>query len=389
MRRNGPEYHALQALTFFSARFRACFTFVVTTTGDRSARRQSDGRGTPPAPSRRQVDQEGRSKPVWYRRPDVGTRPDTDFVFNIVWTQDVYRSLQYFVSSLMGQSGARFRYIANACSPDAVDAMRQFAASHPDRVVEVLEVAGADDAMLTHGSALDLVFDTRDDGDFFCFVDADIKARGPFMEEFKEQLESAAAVTSGKGVWTESSVLPEGQIGVSGEYFFSQEGYVFGSPHLALYRRDALADTRQRWGIELTNGGPDFSDAIEARLVEVGQKYWVYDTAKVTNILLQEDGHPICHFEHPQIMHIGGLSHFLAPHHWIEHDDGTRDPHWVVWDRMEARHEVARYTAGVLQATIARQPPPPVPSDLDDSLAERLRMVREEIVDLVETYRSF
>jgi hypothetical protein len=56
---------------------------------------------------------------------------------------------------------------------------------------------------------------------------------------------------------------------------------------------------------------------------------------------------------------------------------------------MEARHEVARYTAGVLQATIARQPPPPVPSDLDDSLAERLRMVREEIVDLVETYRSF
>jgi hypothetical protein len=125
----------------------------------------------------------------------VDRRPDADFVFNIVWTQDVYESLQYFVSSLMGQSGARFRYIANACTPESVDAMRRFADRYPERVVEVLEVATGE--MLTHGSALDLVFDTRDDGDFFCFVDADIKARGPFMDGSRRPAGLVAAASSG------------------------------------------------------------------------------------------------------------------------------------------------------------------------------------------------
>jgi hypothetical protein len=317
----------------------------------------------------------------------VGRRPDTDFVFNVVWTQDVFHSLRYFVASQMAQSDARFRFIANACTPDALAAMHAFADRHADQVVEVLDLENT--VMASHGMCLDRIFDNRDDGDLFCLIDTDIKARGPFVAEFAERLESCAAVTSGKGVWAETNVVPEGHPGVSGEYFYSRDGYVFGSPHLAVYQREPLAEVRQRWDISFANGGPDFSDEIQAQLERAGLDYWVYDTAKVTNILLQEDGHPLCHFEHPQILHIGGVSHYLGPPSWIEHDDGTRSPDWSAFPHMEARHEVARYTAATLQALIAEQPPPPPPTGLDPTMEERLLSVREEIVDLVETYRFY
>src|SRR6478736_1642877 len=63
---------------------------------------------------------------------------ESRFVFNVVWTGDVFDHLQYFVKSQMAQSGVRYRFIANACPPDQVAAMETFAEEHEGRVVEIV-----------------------------------------------------------------------------------------------------------------------------------------------------------------------------------------------------------------------------------------------------------
>ena len=108
------------------------------------------------------------------------TRPEeADLVFNIVWTGTTFGTLHPFATSLLDQSQARFRFVANACPADEVNAMRRYADGAGDRVVEVFEVSSED--MLRHGTALDRVLDERDDGEHFCFIDPDILARGPWV----------------------------------------------------------------------------------------------------------------------------------------------------------------------------------------------------------------
>jgi hypothetical protein len=311
--------------------------------------------------------------------------PESTFVFNIVWTGGTFRYLRYFVSSLLANSDARFRFLLNGCTPESTAMMRRFAEHHAGRVVGVVETSAT---MEAHGIALDAAYHEFDDGDFFCFVDPDILATGPFVGAFAERLSgSCDAVSSGRGVWAETDVVPVGHKGVNGEYFFSSTGYVFGSPHFAMYRRSPLDATRQRWGIRFASAGPDLSDAAKEQLARAGHDYIVYDTGKIVNILLQEDGGTLCHFEHPSVMHIGGMSHYLSPPKYVVHEEGGEpEPDWSRWKGMATRYEVARFTGAVLRALTDGEPPPGIPDGVGGDLVPRLERVRSELVDLVGTY---
>jgi len=316
----------------------------------------------------------------------VTAAPDEAFVFNIVWTGKVFTYLRYFVASQIAQSGARFRFVVNGCPPEQIALMEEFRARHPDRVLEILEAC---ETMAAHGVALDVAHDQRDDGEFFCFIDPDILARGPFLAEFAQHLdEGCVGVTSGQGVWRDDSVLPEGGLGVSGEYFYAADGYLFGSPHFAMYRREALDPTLDRWGIGFRSAGSELTDEVTNRLETSGRKYWVYDTGKLVNIFLQEDGEKLCHFEHPNLLHIGGMSHYLSP---PDGGGGAEDAEWEpdqrIWPWPVTRLEVARYTGAVLRTLVEGHPAPPVPTEVDATLAPRLESVRDALVTLVDTYR--
>jgi hypothetical protein len=299
---------------------------------------------------------------------------ESDVVFNVVWASTGFEFLIYFVASQMRQSGARFRFVANGCSPDEIMLMERFAARHADQVVEVVEVARDD--MVTHGAALDLVHGLRDDGEYFSFIDPDIKARGPFLSTFLERLdEGCDAITSGRGVWTDDDRVPPGHPGVSGEYFYSQDGYLFGSPHFAIYRRRALDATLDRWETGFAAGGPDLAPAASERLVAAGHDYWKYDTGKIVNILFQEDGNRLCHQEHPQLLHIGGMSHYLSTDMFVR--------------AVQARFEVAQFAAEMLRELCEGREAPVVPAYVEPGMEERLALVREELIDLVITYRPW
>ncbi len=310
---------------------------------------------------------------------------EESLVFNVVWTGGVFTYLRYFVASQMICSDARFRFVANGCAPGQLELIHAFATKHPDRVLEVFE---SSTTMEPHGAALDRVLSARDDGDHFCFIDADILAKARFLPAFVERLEQGcAAVTSGRVFWRqehEDDVLPAGSVILPGDFFYGRDGYVFGSPHFAMYRRGLLDETIARWDIGFASAGPDVTDAVRKKLTEIGHQYVLYDTGKIVNILLQEDGHKLCHFEHPDLLHIGGLSHYLCP------PDDERDVKSSAWAWPDSRLKVAWFTAAVLRdACEGRRPVAGVPGDLEPSMAERMRIVREELIALVRDYEPY
>lgn len=309
---------------------------------------------------------------------------ERSLVFNLVWTRSVFTYLRYFVASQIDQSDARFRFVANGCPPDQIQLMERFGSEHPDQVTEVLVVSSDD--MIAHGVALDRVRAIRDDGDHFCLIDPDIIATAPWVGTFADLLVDHGAVTSGKEVWSDDNLVPVGHPGVAGEHFVDRKGFVFGSPHLALYHRDALDETCARWGVGLGSAGPELRPDAKAAMASMGHEYLVYDTAKIVNALLQHDGHPLIHQDLPQLIHIGGLAHYLAPPAYRTTETGETEPDWTRYDSMAARHEVTRFTARTLRALADHEPPPEVPSGLTAPMRERLKLVRREITDLMARY---
>jgi len=309
---------------------------------------------------------------------------ESAFVFNIVWTGSVFRYLRYFVASQIDHSESRFRFVVNGCPPDQIPLMEHFAEQYADRVLDVFE---SSNAMHAHGVALDAAFDRYDDGESFCFIDPDILARAPFVSAFAPSLDLHAGVTSGKGVWNDDVVVPVGHGGVPGECFYSPDGFLFGSPHFAMYRRSALEQTMDRWGVRFGSAGPDLSQRAKERLVAAGHRYWIYDTGKLVNFFLQEEGNTLDHFEHPALFHIGGMSHYLSPPEKQGRMLSPGEEPDQRWPWPEARLVVARFTAAHLRALCDGEPEPEPPSGLDATFAERLDIVRVALTELIGRYR--
>lgn len=314
---------------------------------------------------------------------------EADLVFNVVWTGEVFHHLRWFLLSLFEQTSCRYRFLANNCTTDSLEEIRAFAATHTDRVVEVIECPYS--WMVPHGTALDVAFNDCNDGEYFCFIDADIKARGPFLRDFLDTLADADALTSGVEVWTDVNTLTVGEPGIGGRHFYDHDGFVFGSPHFGMYRRSALEDTIGRWGVGFhVPSKRDMSEEAWDRVCELGRDKWVYDTGKIINILLQADGHTLVHREHDALVHIGGLSHFLAPPEVDFTDEeavakrGT--PLWMNGDpAVHDRAAVAEFTAEMLKELDAGRPAPDMPDGYESALLDKLRFVREQMIDMVQS----
>jgi hypothetical protein len=121
----------------------------------------------------------------------------------------------------------------------------------------------------------------------------------------------------------------------------------------------------------------------------MGHDYMVYDTAKIVNALLQGDGHRLVHRDLPQLVHIGGLSHYLAPPDgYITLDDGEVAPDFARWGITD-RYHVTKFTALSLRELSEGRAVPAVPAGVDPAMAEKLALVQDELTDLFATYRDW
>jgi len=170
---------------------------------------------------------------------------------------------------------------------------------------------------------------------------------------------------------------------VNGEYFYDEAGFFFGSPHFAIYDRAALQDTATRWGVGFGENGGDLSDEATAALEAAGHRYWLWDTGKLLNTFLQIDGYRVMHHEPDNLMHIGGIAHYLSPPEAVK-GSGVMALGRVDETRWQSsRFGVAGCCAAVLMAADEGQPSPVIPDEVDDVLRAKLEMVRREIPEMV------
>ena len=319
--------------------------------------------------------------------------PDDAFVFNIVWNGTVFTYLRYFVASQIAQSDARFRFIVNACPPEQIALMEQFAAKYPDQIVELFEASAG--RMVGHGDALDTVSRRPRRRDLLLLH----RPRHPGAGSVRCRVRTAARrIVRGDHLRPRRVVRdgrhpgrPSGRV----RRVLLRAGRLpLREPPLRDVRARTAATRRfERWDIGFGSGGPELSDEVKAALEACGQKYWVYDTGKIVNILFQEDGNRLCHIEHPQLMHIGGMSHYLSPPKWgkwVVLDDGEEpEPEWAVWPGHGVTVRGRAVHRQWCCATSAKASPhPSCPTGLEASMEERLVLVRDEIVQLVAKYEA-
>jgi hypothetical protein len=310
-----------------------------------------------------------------------------DFVFNVVITPGTFRYLQLFTRSLIANSEARFRLVVNGCPAHELAGMHALAAAHDGRV-EVVPLSSP--TMVPHGAALDEIYAARDDGDYFCFMDSDVKAKRPFMGVFAELLDRFDAVTSGNIAWSDDAVLPAGSPDLVGRHAVGHDGFVYGSSYLAIYRRAAAERVREQWGVTFRAGAhAQLPGPVQQRLVEMNRRFELYDTAKAFNILLQGEGFALTHVDNPALVHIGGISQYLsdptvlargsAPEE-LEGGDSTR-PWFAASGAGRDRWDFARWAAALLRSIVDGEAAPQLP-ELPVA-RERAMAVQRELLDLV------
>jgi hypothetical protein len=141
--------------------------------------------------------------------------------------------------------------------------------------------------------------------------------------------------------------------------------------------------------VKFNEGGPGLTDDARAELARLGHEYILYDTGKLLNTFLQVDGNRLCHEEHPNLMHIGGLSHYLSPPRMVVHEEGGEpEPDWARWKGMGPRFEVARFTADLLRGLCEGRDALVVPDGLEPAMAARLTKVRDALIAMVARHRD-
>ena len=304
-------------------------------------------------------------------------------VLNVVMTPGTFRYLQLFTRSLLAQSELRVRIAANGCPSGELQLMRRFAEDHGTRV-EVVELSSP--TMVPHGVALDEIFAARDDGDYFFFVDSDVKAKRPFMEAFLTLLGRFDVVTSCSVAWSDDSILPAAAPDLVGRHAVGHDGFVYGSSYLAIYPRALVDRVREAWGVTFRAYSYEkLTPLVQRRLSELGRQFRFYDTAKVLNILLQGDGSGLTHVDNPALVHVGGISQYLSdPSVLGRTDTAANDDAPVPWFATSGagrqRWDFARWAAAMLRSIVDGEPAPELPADP----AQRLRAneVQRELLDL-------
>ena len=201
--------------------------------------------------------------PTCRRHSERARRPD--LVFNVVWTGTAFTYLRYFVASQIAQSRGplplrRQRLPSGAGGADGAVGP---APPGPDR--RGLEVR---DEMGAHGVALEAVRTSATTATSSA-IDPDIKANAPFVRRARGPVGGAArgGQLRHRGL-VRRPTSPAGHPGVAGEYFFGEDGFVFGGPTSP--STGATPSTRRspRWGIHLGSAGPELSEAAHERLAE-------------------------------------------------------------------------------------------------------------------------
>lgn len=324
-----------------------------------------------------------------------------------MFTPETVRRLLPFTFTLLQGAGVRLRLVANGCGPEEIDLLRDAAATDERLSHHVLPAPD----LLTHGAALNHLFEAFADEPYFAFADSDVIAGGDFMPCLSTMAAKQAGVFAAAPVWAADADLvvpPEWPV-LSGRMNVLADGTHVGGTYLAIYDRAAVEPVWRRapQGFE-PHFRPFVARAMRAELAARGWDYRIFDTARLVNLLLLLEGRTLENRVVPQLHHVGGLSSttpFTGPvavlrnlplllrsriHRRLKPVAEYVGFRLLLWRRLreprhhlinERRSAISAYVHAVLGAIEAGEPvPPPLrtdSADVDERLAALIETIEE------------
>ena len=339
--------------------------------------------------------------------------------FNIIYTPETVRYLTPFVTTLLQWSDCRYRLIANGCHPHEVELLQSIA--DLDERLELLVMPGI--RMIPHGDMLNYLQE-REQSAYFCFMDSDVVATGPFLEEFRGHIEASDCFSSCLPLWhnDEDIVIPDWLKHMHGIHAYTTDGRTIACDYFVVYDNAKLTRAMQDSGVSMAVvGWQDLPDAAKTTLNQMGQQKKDYDTGKVLTLLMADNGDTVTYRDSDTLKHIGGFTEVGARKGALLYSRGTVDrlanrvpglvgnsliraaDGWyarrggdpskslperrLLASRIRRRTATARYFYLLLVGLMDDKPVPEVPRLGDPAAEERIGVVSREIRELIGRVR--
>jgi hypothetical protein len=330
--------------------------------------------------------------------------------FNIVCTPGSAQYAAFFVLSLCKWSTCSFRLVANGCAPDEMRVLES--ACNRDAALEFLALPTK--STVPHGQALSFL-QMQERSDVFCFVDSDILATSDFLSGLIPYLGPYAGVFSASPVWLtdEETILPAAFQRMAGRYSRTDGNVCLGSSYFAIYDNRVLTRTIQSTGIGFNRyEWADIPNEYQSQLAQMGLRKAGYDTGKLLNLLLLNQGERLLFQESPALQHIGGISTVAAEYSSPVFQvrmylsrlpvlrrlpmprPGSRDIR-VSTAELLARRKVrerkvktCRYVGELLRALFQERALPMKPNLGDPQIDERLERLKAHIIALYKEFQE-
>jgi hypothetical protein len=333
-----------------------------------------------------------------------------DLKFNIICTPGAVQYAPLFALSLRKWSDCSFRLVANGCSLIENRVLLEFCEKDPRFEFFALPVKTA----IQHGKALSYL-QSHERSDTFCFMDSDILATGEFLSELTPYLNQYAGVFSGSPVWLEDEdkVLPATFQEMAGRYSRTDQNICLGSSYFAIYDNQALTQTIQSTGIGL-NRYPWANIPVETQnqLVQMGLRKTGYDTSKLLNLLLLNQGERLLFSASSDLQHVGGIStiatHYSSPASQVRvllsqfsvlrripmprplsRSIRVSTTELLAMRRVRKKKiKTCRYIGKLLHALFQERPLPTIPSFDEPQIGKRVERLTTHIIDLHKEFRE-
>jgi hypothetical protein len=230
--------------------------------------------------------------------------------FHIVYMPGTVRYLTPLVRSLLEWSDCTFRLVANGCAPGEQHELERFC----EKDARLVFISLPFSAPVAHGEALTYL-QAENRADFFCFMDSDVFASGPFLPPFAKGSGRYSGQFSCAPLWCspQETILPADYPRMYGRFHQTSDGLCLGSTYFAIYDNHALSEVIAGDKIEfssyLWSGIPGLH---QSWLQRQGLVKAYYDTGKLINLRLLARGYELRFREVPALHHLGGFSRFAV-----------------------------------------------------------------------------
>ncbi len=315
-------------------------------------------------------------------------------IFNIIFTPGTVKYFRLFVLSLLRHSDLDFRLVSNGCATDEFHLLRDFAEANGRLSVTALP----GQKMVEHFEALNHLHARYPDDDPFCFIDSDIRATGDFMSDLDHFSELRQATFSALPLWVEDPVWRPG-LKMQGRYTRASDGSCLGSSYFAIYNRPALDSFMSKSGIDFSRyKWENLPKDIQQNLNDAAMSAKKHDTAKVLNVLFQQEGNTVEYRGSAHLLHVGGLSWIISKAQLLAPllPKGGLPPQVELAAKIQTRKDfdsswrrlVSEYIGKVLFSIIDDDDYPILPPIDDHKVLEQLELIGAELLSLKVEYYS-